>query len=97
MRRIMQFKTSLDIDTPWGNLSFSGIVEHDDRGIQAITAHFGGTDYERIEKGPWPVHSATPSGLARALWPLLVAEITSAHRDSDLAEPFEAEPPRLYA
>ena len=97
MRAIQQFYTSLDVDTPWGNLQFSGLVEFDDRGIQAITAHFAGVDYERIEKGPWHPHSTTPSWLARALWPILVAEIEAAHRDDELAEIFEAEPPRRRA
>ena len=92
MRTIKQFHTSLDVDTPWGNLQFSGIVEHDRGHIHSITAHYGGADYERVEAaigcrdGSQPSPSSSP--LARALWPLLIAEITAAHRDSDLAKEF---------
>jgi|GEM_PF-5321778 len=96
MSTTRDFTTSLDIDTPWGNLQFDGVVEHENGRIVAITASYDGTDYERAEAAIGSSEHASPasSALARALWPLLVAEITRAHRYDELATVPERRHPR---
>ena len=95
MYTVREFSTNLDIETPWGNLQFSGRVEHERGQITAITACFDGKDYERAEASIHSRHLASPasSALARALWPLIVAEVETVHRDQ-LAVRLERRHPR---